>query len=289
MSRVTTEIVTNYIPNEDITVVWQLLYIDGENIQRTTVGWYHGEPDEKSTKDFSHLGVMGQYLFDDLIIPEAEKPKNFKVLNYAYLNTGGNMMVGIFTVWLPDKNRTAYVLANEEGANLTSVDYISNEVDIEDYDELILDHCVYEFLHGDEEYFELWRYCLNEYTKSDCRYFGCTRAIPYRLLSNELQSKIDADYLAWLESNNYDVLTDGEIITEHPDYAYRFNDAELNAIKDFREWHNLLVGSATEDELTEMYNKKYHLYFNGKRVHLPFTAETFNTIQDLLNSVIKEW
>ena len=46
MSKITTEITTNYIPGEDITIVWQLLYVDDENIQRTTVGWYHGEPDE---------------------------------------------------------------------------------------------------------------------------------------------------------------------------------------------------------------------------------------------------
>ncbi len=287
MSTIRTEITTDYIPGEDITIVWQHLYNGDEHFQRTIVGWYHGEPEEGSTKAFSHLGVMGQYLWDDA--PEAEKPKNFKVLNYEYLNTGGNTMVGIFTVWLPDKNRTAYVLANEEGANLTSVDYISNELPIDDYDELILDHCVYEFLHGDEEYFELYRYCLNEYTKSDCRYFGCSRAIPYRMLSDELQSKIDADYLVWLESNNYDVLTDGEDIFEHPDYLDRFNNAELKAIKDFRDWHDFLTSNATDDELTEMYNKKYRLYFMGKRVFLPFTAETFNKIQDLLGSAINEW
>lgn len=292
MSKITTEITTNYIPEEDITIVWQLLYVDGENIQRTIVGWYHGETNEESTETFSRLGVMGQYIWDDLIIhdaPETEKPKNFQVINYEYLNTGGNTMVGIFTVWLPDKNRTAYVLANEEGANLTSVDYISNELPIDDYDELILDHCVYEFLHGDEEYFELWRYCLNEYLKSDCRYFGMSRAIPYRLLSNELQSKVDADYLVWLETHNYDVLTDGEDIFEHPDYLDHFNDEELKAIKDFRDWHGLLTSNATDDELTEMYNKKYRLYFMGKRVFLPYDAVTFNKIQDLLQSVINEW
>lgn len=289
MSKITTEINTNYIPGEDITIVWQLLYVDGENIQRTIVGWYCGEPDEKSTETFSHLGVMGQYIWDDPVIPEAEKPKNFKVLNYEYLNTGGNTMVGIFTVWLPDKNRTAYVLVNEEGANLTSVDYISNELPIDDYDELILDHCAYEFLHGDEEYFELYRYCLNEYTKSDCRYFGCSRAIPYRMLSNELQSKVDADYLVWLESNHYDVLTDGEDIFEHPDYLDRFNDAELQAVKEWRAWHDKLIDDSTVDEVDELYNKKYRLSFNGRRVYIPFNADTYSLIDDLIKAVIKEW
>ena len=63
MPAITTEITTNYIPGEDITIVWQLLYVGKENIQRTLVGWYHGEPDEESTMTFSHLGVMAQYLW----------------------------------------------------------------------------------------------------------------------------------------------------------------------------------------------------------------------------------
>ena len=64
MPTITTEIVTTYIPTEDITVVWQLLYVGDENIQRTIVGWYHGEPDDESTKTFSHLGVMAQYIWE---------------------------------------------------------------------------------------------------------------------------------------------------------------------------------------------------------------------------------
>lgn len=62
--EVTTEITTDYIPGEDITIVWQLMSICGECLQRTLVGWYHGSPDERSTEQFSRLGVMAQYIFD---------------------------------------------------------------------------------------------------------------------------------------------------------------------------------------------------------------------------------
>lgn len=61
---VTPEITVNYIADEDITIVWQLLYIGSELIQRTLVGWYHGEPDKGTTEHFSHLGVMAQYFWD---------------------------------------------------------------------------------------------------------------------------------------------------------------------------------------------------------------------------------
>lgn len=290
MSKVTTEITTNYIPTEDITIVWQLLYVDGENIQRTIVGWYHGEPDERSTKDFSHLTVMGQYIYDELIVEETAKPNNFKVLNYEYLNTGGNTMVGIFTVWIPTLNQTVYALANEEGCNLTTVDYISNELDIDDYDELIIDQCTFNSLDSSSTYFELYRYCLNEYTKSDCRYFGHTYAWPYHLLSDELQSNVARNYLKWCnENNNGCIPTDGINIVEHPDYIKPEEDWILKSIKDFRKWHDDLISTATDEEMQSFYNKQYRLYFCGKRTFLPFDAETFNKINDLLDSVIKEW
>ena len=221
--------------------------------------------------------------------------QNFKILSYEYLNTGGNTMVGIFTVWLPEEKRTVYALTNEEGCNLAVVDYISNELEIHDYDELIIDHCVFSFLTGTEEYFDLYRYCLNEYTKSDCRYFGISRGIPYKLLSDELQNKVDTDYYVWLEDHNYDVMTDGVDIMVHPDYDMLFtdpheDDEDLQAVKEWRVWHdNLINRDTTDEELEAFYDKKYRLTFNGKRVHLPFNADTFNKINDLLDSVIREW
>lgn len=290
MSKITTEITTNYIPGEDITIVWQLLYVDGENIQRTLVGWYHGEPDENATKDFSHLTVMGQYLYDDLIIPEVEKPNNFKVLNYEYLNTGGNCMVGIFTVWLPGINQTVYALTNEVGCTIATADYISNELDIEDYDDVTIDRCDFDDLCDNATYFELYRYCLNEYTKSDCRYFGHTYAWPYHLLSDELQAEISRDYLEWCkENNNGCIPTDGHSIVEHPDYIKPEEDWRLKAVKDFRKWHDDLITNATDEEMQDFYDRQYRLYFMGRRTFLPFDAETFNKINDLLDSVIKEW
>ncbi len=211
---------------------------------------------------------------------------NFKVLNYEYINTGGNTMVGVFTIWLPDELRTIYALTNEEGCNLSVVDYISNDLEIHDYDELIFDNCVFNFLNDTDKYFELYRYCLNEYTKSDCRYFGITRCIPYKLLSDELQASIDANYLAWLEYHNYDVLTDGESIVTHPDFEW---DDDLKYVIGWQKWHDDLVSKAGMEEVAELYNKKYRISFNGKRVYIPFNADTYSLIDDLMKAVIKEW
>ena len=68
MPKIYTEIYTSYIPNEDITIVWQCMYqTDGktiECIQRALVGWYCGEPDDRVTPDYANMPLIGQYLFD---------------------------------------------------------------------------------------------------------------------------------------------------------------------------------------------------------------------------------
>ena len=62
--EVRTEIHASYDITEDATVVWQYLFVGEECIQRTIVGWYHGDPTEEGTERFSHLGVMSQYLYN---------------------------------------------------------------------------------------------------------------------------------------------------------------------------------------------------------------------------------
>lgn len=228
-------------------------------------------------------------------VVDTVRRKAFKVLNYEYLNTGGNCMVGIFTVWLPALKQTVYALTNEVGCSIVTADYISNEIEIDDYDEVTIDRCDFDELQSNATYFELYRYCLNEYTKSDCRYFGNTIAIPYHLLSDELQSEVHADYLVWCEENNNGCIpTDGEKIIVHPDYDSLFtdpheDDADLQALKEWRDWHDKLVSDSTMDEVSELYNKKYRITFNGRRIYIPFNADTYSLIDDLIKAVIREW
>lgn len=62
MSKVRDEYRTTYIPSEDVTIVWQELYLDDEPLQTSLVGFYYGEPDEQSTKDFSNMPLTAQFL-----------------------------------------------------------------------------------------------------------------------------------------------------------------------------------------------------------------------------------
>lgn len=154
----------------------------------------------------------------DNVVEGLQRP-NFKVLNYEYLNTGGNTMVGIHEVWLPEEMKTVYVYTNEEGCTISLVDYIRNELDADNYDEFILDYCDFGRLTGHEKYFELYRYCLAQYLKDDCKYFGTARDVPYHLLSDALQKAVDDGYLKWLENEGFGtVSTDGYHIVFLPDY-----------------------------------------------------------------------
>ena len=218
----------------------------------------------------------------------------FNVLDYEYLNTGGNAMVGIHEVYLPVENRTVYIYTNEEGATMSTVDYIRKEIPNYDYDKYQLENVDWNRITGFEKYFNLYRYCHNQYLKDDCRYFDTAYGVQYHLLSDELQKKVDADYLVWSESESDGLIrTNGVDIIEDEGYRAQFEeytDERLQAIKDFKQWHWQLTAECTEDELQEIYDKGfYSIRFNGKRIRLPYDADTFNAIDDLLARVIEQW
>lgn len=232
-------------------------------------------------KSFDELSI-NQWVTD---VIEGIRKDSFKVLDHQYMNTGGNCMVSIFTVWLPQENRTVYALTNEEGCTLSVVDYISNELEIDDYDELMIDYVDWGRVTGHEKYFELYRYCLNEYTKRDCKHFGYKVGIPYHLLSDELQQQIDEDYMQWTIAENIDTFdTDGYTITRYYEYdQLREKDSVLQEIKDFHEW--FLTTAANE----EFYEEYFQLEFIDKSVRLPYNADVWSAIDELLKNTIEEW
>lgn len=68
------------------------------------------------------------------------------------------------------------------------------------------------------------------------------------------------------------------------------SDKLFNDLVEFCKWHHNLVNeNTTDDELDELYEKHYTLVFNGKAIDLPFHAEIYNTINDLLVMMIEEW
>lgn len=230
-------------------------------------------------KSFDELAIK---LWVTNVLKEVGK-HTFKVLNFEYLNTGGNCMVGIHEVWLPAELKTVYVYTNEEGCTMTLVDHIRNEIDYDD--ELTVDYVDFGRITGCEKYFELYRHCFNDYLKEDCKHFRQTFRVQPMLLSDDLQRKISADYLEWID-------TEGDCLVETDGVKIVFDDAYtmtkvhndwLQAVKDFQKWHDTIAG----DE--KYYNEDYKLTFADHEVKLPFNADVWDAIDTLLTRTIEEW
>jgi len=253
-----------------------------EQKNETSVNDLHGFTESYPfDKSFDELAI-GQWVADTI---EGSTSCKFKVVGHQYLNTGGNCMVGIFDVWLPEEKKVVYVYTNEEGGTISTVDYIRLDLDIDDYDEFIMDYADWGRITGYEKYFELYRYCLNVYTKDDCRHFGITRGLPYHLLCEALQQNVDADYLAYCEAEHGGLIdTDGYKIIVYPDYKQSTeDDKKLEAAKEFQRWHN------TTAAREEYYEEEYTLTLAGHTVKLPFYAEVWDAVDSLLTRTIKDW
>lgn len=92
------------------------------------------------------------------------------VYDHEYVNTGGNCMVSVFKLWDPKENVTRFLLANESGCSINTVDYITSEIEFDD--SMVL-------LNADSGYFDpelveydLLRYCWFEFLKEEHDYFG---------------------------------------------------------------------------------------------------------------------
>ena len=58
---VSTEITTTYLPSEDVTVIWQHVYICRETLQRAIIGWYYGEPNDAIVQRYSNMPLIAQF------------------------------------------------------------------------------------------------------------------------------------------------------------------------------------------------------------------------------------
>lgn len=135
----------------------------------------------------------------------------FKVISHDYRNTGGNMMVSVFQIYLVGHNRTVFVNCSEDSATMTTADYINN-FDPDDFDEVVIE--TVDFTSGMSAeictYYDVFVHCLYEWLKSDCKHYGYRFAVDYKWLPTEVQVQISDVQRMFVEdelSNNYE--TDG--------------------------------------------------------------------------------
>ena len=57
-----TELEVDYLPNRDVTILWQNLYVGDDIVQTCIVGFYHGCPDDRATAAFNMQPLIAQYM-----------------------------------------------------------------------------------------------------------------------------------------------------------------------------------------------------------------------------------
>ena len=140
---------------------------------------------------------------------------NYKILANDYVNTGGNCMVLVSEVWLKDENKTVYVFTADEHCVMSTVDYIRKDLEVDDYDEFIVEAaCFTDADHADCcTYFEIYRDCVFEYLRRDCGYFNYRFALPFEWLLPNYQLQITAAQRQYVsEEYGGAFATDGTVV-----------------------------------------------------------------------------
>lgn len=225
---------------------------------------------------------------------EIMKNESFAVMNHEYINTGGNTMVSVFTVHDREANCTRYVVANEEGFSLQTVNTITGDYDgdIDDvrlgyweWDTLVIDPS-WDMHQFSEDEWELYKYCQFEFYKEDCKYFGTKYRISVEELPNELLHKLTAEYILWSKEEGVGCLTDGyDVYLDEGYIPLKATDTkELNDIKEFFEWYERLrYENAGEGA------QYITVAVAGNSVKIPFHADSYDLLHSFLQEAIKNF
>lgn len=224
--------------------------------------------------------------------------ERFAVVSHEFNNTGGNCMVSTFAVYDKQQNVTRYVMVGDEGFSLTTVDTVFGEDFFEtdeERDAAIIGSWTFDCLTTEpsydqpqftEEEWHLYKHCQFEFYKKYCKYFDTKVQLAVNELPGEMYNELGIDAIEWHIENEQYVTTDGYIAFVNPQYtSYRKQvlDKELQQIKDFSEWHE------NQAAKSELYGEHYTISFNGRSVKLPYDADVFTAIDDLLKNTIEEW
>ena len=199
-------------------------------------------------------------------------------------------MVSTFQVWLSDENKTLFVHVNEEGATLATCDYINNDID---YDEIMqIENVRIEELDKANQYFELYKYCVLEYAKRDCKRYDYKMHLTYDMLPDNLQQELTTEYLKWhyknisntFETDGYYLFLSEEYVAPDPEIIQA--KEMLQYMEDVMdEWHNAFDESLNE----KFYNLDTSITFGEKTFAIKNCAAIYNAIQSCLKEFIDNY
>lgn len=141
-----------------------------------------------------------------------------KILDHQFINSGGGIMVSVFTVWHYGLKQVVFASVDEESFIISTVNDLlydaSDLIDIEGYQQL-LNVSYSDLVEGRKpnEYDALVTYCRFEYLKKLCVHYKQTVCVPYHQLPTRLKESYDTmcfvqDTSVLVETNGYEVLID---------------------------------------------------------------------------------
>lgn len=222
----------------------------------------------------------------------------FQVIDECYENSGGGNYVYVATVYDASLRATRFVSYNDEGNQMTTVDFIFNDIDFDDsmiiavYNEeeqKVFDDRGEWLMDNDFE--ELFEYCWREWIKRDCKKFGYTKCLNVEYLPLALKRQMPAGYAEWLNDNGLLVETDGEKIIvdvsfkidteKHEPYIY-----DLMKLKEYMD-HEMSTMDEGEEERETFYRRKATISFGDKIVVLDNSAAVWTALRNAIDYIIE--
>ena len=229
---------------------------------------------------------------------------NYQIINDEYLNTGGNCMVHISTVYFKPLKQTQYVYINEEYLIVSNYDYIRNELPhattTDDFVLYVLaiENLAHEpsfdnhqMLELPEEITELLFDCYLLFIRAYCKYTSKNYECRLDALPSELYNKVSREYSRWLAEKELDPVTDGYNIIIHQEYVAETDyDDDGKAAVEFKQ--QLMEMRATADESEEQFEKFYDekitIVIQNKAYHLSMNAAVWNGLVEYADYIISE-
>ena len=223
--------------------------------------------------------------------------KNYFVTDHQYINTGGNCMVSIFSVFDKQQNVTRFIILNEEGANYQTADTVSADLQDnweDDYDSFILWDYTWDAITEqrlaiyplDKELIELVIDCRFEYLKKDCKYFNTTVNVTYDELPQRLLSTISPECIAWHIENEQFFITNGYVVSPSEYYVPADVEKDRKATTEFMSWLNDMVCDTERRE--SLYEEGIHIKLGDHSVTIPFHADTYASLEGLLKVALED-
>lgn len=226
--------------------------------------------------------------------------KKFSIIDNEYLNTGGNCMVNITTVYNSEEKAMQYIYINEECLVIASYDYIRNEVptELECDDFVLLDisqddfttEPSFDYIHKyemDDDVAALLLDCMEAFIKNYVKHNKQNYFTTADKLPEVLYKQLTDDYIKWLNEREQLIETDGYKIIVDDRYS-KADEPNAIAAKELQQHmaENITRLDRTDDERDEFYREKLQIIYCGKMFTFENGADIYNGLEDFVKCVI---